>query len=388
MRELLCNLPQGKPIHYLPEVEIVNTVKIVSGPYKSNFITEGVQAFLDFLHSFLGSKFPVIDLGSKNLKKEIIHFPVPLIYPFHVAAAMKLCEETLCRHSLRLKDETKRQRELHKAMHRAAMCQHMVNFGYYVGLRESEFTGLRIRDVICGADGLIICVRESKTNNGKRNIPMFAFFPDVYRSDFESYYESRLLEASSGDDWLFPDYNKKRLNAGYMAGRIKAVFKQIGILNMVFHDLRHGFASFSFLRLFHAFHPELFPEGLSIRKHILFQEPYTTRLKSLIIGQNHKIGQVYINHGMAALSILIGHGGPVITLEEYIHTADWLFFLISAGFEGFRVLLTAIQAENLLQVSNWSLPQDFKGRGDKKVLLAEIVKHQKACLFKSVPESR
>jgi hypothetical protein len=310
------------------------------------------------------------------MAKGKLQYPVPLIYPFHVDSALKLCEGVLCKHALSMKDREQREKELSKAGYRASMAQHMINFGFYGSLRESEFSGLRIRNVIFDEHGMIVCVRESKSNNGKRNIPLFALATDSYQEQFKAYYEKRLSEATSGDDWLFPDYDGSRLNANYMAGRIQAVFNHIGIRNMVFHDLRHGFANFFMLRWFHAFHPEYFSQDLSILKNGLFHEPYISRLKKLILGESRKTGQEHFTHGIAALSILIGHGGPIMTLEEYIHTADWLFYLISKSLESKEISYTCQQAANFLQVSYPYLPATFRARGKKTIKLSSLLYYQ------------
>lgn len=372
VRNIIFNLPSDKPIYELPKAEILAIVKTVSEPYKSDTIINGAQTFFDFLHSHLGSKFPVLKISSSEINKKSSQFPTPLIYYFHVDKALAQCEKTFCRHALRLKNEVKKLSELNKALYRASMAQHMINFGYYGGNRESEFTGLKIRNVICDPDGLIVCIRDSKTNNGKRNIPMYPLFPDSYQSAFQSYYEKRLSEATSGDDWLFPDHNGKRLNANFMAGRIKTVFKDLGILNMVYHDLRHGFASFFLLRVFNAFYPEFALEGLQILNYELFKEPYVSRLKTLILGGNRKTGQDYLHYGIAALSILIGHGGPITTFEEYVHTADWIFWLISKSLETRNISITSQQAANMLQVSYPTLTGALKGRSRKTISYAEL----------------
>lgn len=363
-REFILNLPEI-PVYALPKEEIIRVVKESTEPYKSDFVISGCQAFLDFLRSAMGDGFPVINLNAIRREHTMLRYPTPLIYPEHIDNVLRGCEGMFCEWAVSLKNIDRKGAEIDKAKHRAAMAHHMVCLGFFAGLRESEITGLRNGNVIYDEDGPVLCIRESKSNNGKRNIPLFALVPSNYLEILSDHCWMKKDEPA--ENWLFPDYDGSRLDAAFMAKRIQTIFRQYGIKNMVFHDMRHAFANFFVLRWFHAFYPDVIPAGLAILQGELFQEQHVRGLRKLILGDGEKGGQEFFSHGLAALSILMGHGGTVMTLEEYFHIGDWLFYLMSMGPLEKEISISSQMAASFLQLSYPSLPEALKGRKRKKL---------------------
>jgi hypothetical protein len=280
---------------------------------------------------------------------------------------------------MKLKDQEKRDKKLKEAEHKATVVYHMVNLGFQGGTRASEFTNLRVRDVIW-SEGLCLCILTSKTGNGIRMLPLYLIASDRYLQAFIKYFRQRKSEALNGEEWLFPDYEGRQWDSSHLSSESIRLFEEIGIHNMRFQHLRHGFANWFLLRWFIAFHGEFIPDDLPILENEFFNEPYVSRFRNLFLGMNAKKGQEVFTHALAVLARLIGHGGPIVTLKNYIHTGDWIFYLLSKRMEVLVAGITSQQAQEFLQVSYPSLPQGLKGRGIKKLSFNKLLEYQKGQL--------
>lgn len=112
----------------------------------------------------------------------------------------------------------------------------------------------------------------------------------------------------------------------------------------------------------------MIPEKTPFLSYELFGQKYLDRIRVLLLGAvNRDRGQAAFSFTMAALARLMGHGGPTVTLETYVHNTDWLFFLISRSYESQTIRLTSKQAADFLQITYPSLPPALKGLGKKTV---------------------
>jgi len=328
------------------------------------------------MKAYLGKQFTPPGPNIKELKKDDLKSQKPLIYPFHVYEALVKAEEVFSRYPLRLKDETKRNKRLREAKYKETIIHHMINLGFQLGIRVSEFTNLKIQDVIYDG-GISLYIRASKTENGIRIVPLYLLATDRYIEVFSEYYKNRRNKASCGVELLFPDYKGDRWDSSHLSSESIRLFKKIGIQDMRFHYLRHGFANWFLLRWFCAFHKEYVPEDLPVLENDIFHEPYISRLSKLFLGMNGKKGQEFFTFALAVLAKLIGHGGPIVTLKNYIHTVDWIFYMLSKKSDDINVQITSRQAEELLQLSYHTLPSSLKGRYRKILKFKDILHYQK-----------
>jgi len=141
------------------------------------------------------------------------------------------------------------------------------------------------------------------------------------------------------------------------------------------HILRHAFPNWFLLRWFFIFYPEYKADDIPFLKYELFQEESLARFKRLF-PLDCFADMSPITHALAVLARLLGHGGPIVTLEKYVHITDWIFHFMSRGFEEKKVSITSRQAEQLLQVSNPTLPDALKGRGKKTLSYKRILSYQ------------
>ena len=54
-------------------------------------------------------------------------------------------------------------------------------------------------------------------------------------------------------------------------------------------------------------------------------------------------GQNTFTYALAALARLMGHGGPIITLEAYVHVVDWLLYCINKKTENEKAMSLSVK---------------------------------------------
>lgn len=373
---------QGEGVMYeLSSEHLTLVIAETMSKYESRGIRKALKCFTEFLSSHLGDRFVRPDWErSPELRKKDIHFQKPLIDFRYISLVLKNCNDCITGNiAIRKKINLK---TLNKAEHKAIILGHMVSLGFYAGLRVSEFVNLKVHNVIYD-DGLVLCIRTSKTRNGYRNIPLSLLLPERYLKDFEKYFNSRRA-ASDSDDPLFPRQNGGKWDRSYISKEASSLFAYIG-LHMRFHDLRHSFANWFMLRWFVTFHKDKVPDKLPFLENELFHEPYTSKLKKLMLGMNSQnTGQESFSSVLAVLARLIGHGGPIVTMNEYLHTGDIIFYLLLKEAEGKRVMITSQQAESFLQRTYPALPHKFKGRSKKDLSTKELEEGQVSPFYENL----
>jgi site-specific recombinase XerD len=372
VRSFLSNL--DAPISTLDKDNLIRVLKQAMDMFKSSCIRKALRSFMNYMIAECGDSFPSLNWNVKELRKEDIHTRKPLIHFDQVSDVIKKCEGFFCTYPKKYKDDKKRQAKLDSAIYKARIIWHAIHLGFYAGVRVSEFANLKISNIIHD-EGLVLCVRASKTESSERNIPIHLLAPEYYLKELSDYLKEKRSE-NIGSGLLFPQYNGKRWDTSHLASEVGRLFESIGIKNMRFHYLRHAFANWFLMRWFVAFHADYVPTDLPFMENELFRDPYITKLKRLILGMNNKTGQDTFTYALAVLARLIGHGGPLVTMKNYIHCGDWLFYLLSKGSETMEVQITSRQAQELLQLSYPSLPSEFKGRGKKTFTLGEILYYQ------------
>lgn len=381
VKNLMTYLPDDRAFHHLSKEEQKVVIKRTMDRYRTVGVKKELGSYFGFLKSYLGEQFTPPSLNSEDLKKENAKSPQPLIYPFHVEEAIGKAEEVFCRYTMKLKEEGKKKQGLEQGKYKASIINHMINLGFQEGIRASEFVNLKISDVIFD-EGYCLCVTTSKTENGIRILPLHLIVSDQYLSAFREHYKKRKKEALTTDELLFPDYKGERWDSSHLASEVVRLFSEIGVKNMRFHHLRHGFANWFLLRWFYTFHRERVPDNLPISDFDLFNERYLTRFEKLFRGMNSKKGQEVFTYALAVLAKIMGHGGPLVTMQEYIHTADWLFYFLSKNMENIEIDLKSEQAQKFLQVSYHSLPEQLKGRRKKRVTFGSFLDLQVARIQK------
>lgn len=380
IEKFLYELSGEGSLFRLSEEERGIIVKRTMRRYSTEKIKHLLQSFSAFVKRKAGDEFQDLNWKKKEYSKEDAPSLKPLITPVTLKTITGLFHGEFSAWAKRLKkDDALKRRRLAMAEQKAVNLAHMTCLSFYGGLRIDEAASLRLNDVIFDG-GIMLRIPESKTNNGKRNIPLSRLAPREYLEQFEEYYKKRADSAYSGA-LLFTPLNSTKWRPSHASNAVSKVFRKHGYPDFTFHNLRDSFASLFLVRWFVAFHKGKLPAHLPCFGDDLFSEEGLLKLRGLVLGM-HEVprGQELFTYAAAVLARLMGHGGPRITFECYIHTTDWLFYLLSEHYKQETIRLNCKQAESFLQVTYPTLPKAYKKRGLKAISVDEFLTHQRSLI--------
>lgn len=276
--------------------------------------------YLRFLHSFLQflvSKGMTSDYGLKELSEfqnELVPVDAEIICEDEYQAILGTLKTMLAKNQ---------SAELIKIMKLVFI------LGFRTGMRRKEVLFLRVEDLIGGRD-LFAIVRENKirtlkTGNSQRNVPLYALLTESELVELRAWIKGRereLKNSSSEDDdgYLFalPAFGKQDFREDEIIKPLHRVMREVTQrVNIRFHHLRHSAATWMIARLMIADHDV----SLRFFDHL----PETKKFLS----ESKQFAQlIYENAGPTRrhyylVSQMIGHSGPDVSLEHYIHCLDW-----------------------------------------------------------------
>lgn len=206
------------------------------------------------------------------------------------------------------------------------------------GLRRMEVLKLKIAD-LCEHDPAELLTRPSearrlKTKSSTRKLPLYALLTNLELDDFRQWKKSRLHELKS----KVPTATHSELQSSFLFGIPELNFEFIpqdtlfpiihdamrvvtGDKSLRFHHLRHSFASWTFLRLMLSDLPDIpniFPHLPKTNEYLNDSSKFRDKLYGRAAPTRR---HVY------AVASLLGHSGPEISLEHYIHFCDILISL-------------------------------------------------------------
>ena len=197
--------------------------------------------------------------------------------------------------------------------------------GFRCGLRRLEALHLRIEDIRPGPRAEIWirpnAMRRLKSRNAVRRIPIFALMDDTEVKELMCWREERMNQiAPHSEGYLFcaPHHALDPMPQTILEDVNKILQHATGDPSMHYHQLRHSFASWTWLRLMLADMdplPDLFPE-LSLTKAWLAESSALRDNLYSHVGPTRK--HTYF------VAQLLGHGNPATSMEHYIHFADRL----------------------------------------------------------------
>lgn len=195
--------------------------------------------------------------------------------------------------------------------------------GFRCGLRRMEALMLRIQDVhLLGREEIIVRRYKGhrlKTDNGKRKLPIYALFDADELKLLTDWVHHRKLQeqATPRSDALFaiPEKGWLPIDQDRVIPVLHRVMREVtGDNSLRYHHLRHSFASWTFLRLslaHHGKHGTLLPHHPMTEAWLHQSYQFHQRLLS---GRHRP--------HLFAVARLLGHAGPDMSLEHYIHTMD------------------------------------------------------------------
>lgn len=197
------------------------------------------------------------------------------------------------------------------------------------GLRRMEVLKLNIDDFKEASPAELLIratdARRLKTKSSTRKIPLYSLISKEELSRLRSWKKQRLLEMADQNlgygQFLFgiPELNFEFIPQDTLFPIIhKAMRSCTQDWTLRFHHLRHSFATWTFLRLMLsdlAIIPVLFPYQSKTQQYLEESKAFREQLYGL---KDPTRKHVY------AIASLLGHSGPEISLEHYIHCNDVL----------------------------------------------------------------
>jgi integrase len=196
----------------------------------------------------------------------------------------------------------------------------MLILGFRCGTRRMEARGLQIADYIDHGPAWLLIrpwqERGLKTANAIRQLPLHALIPRDELADL-SRLKREQQAVGDNDPYLFgrPEVAPTPVLMRIIHQALRAATGDRGVH---YHGLRHSFATFTFLRLMLSDLPEI-PD-------LLPRLPKTTawlRNSRRFRIQLYSYGRPTRQHALAVASLL-GHSGPKVSFEHYVHCLDWL----------------------------------------------------------------
>jgi len=196
--------------------------------------------------------------------------------------------------------------------------------GFYGGLRACEVNSLFLDDIIYGVDELIIQIKCGKTQAARRNIPLHLLAPQKYCKLIVDWCKNRKREKNISVNLrksaLFgpenaPDSYKRSDLIDVVISHLKSWFGD----DIVFHSLRHSFASWLLIRWYALRYPDI-TDNLVAKDHLIFSNPCSLKLGQFFSLTHDKLPEIYEPHHLTMISKLMGHLGQKTLFRYYVHT--------------------------------------------------------------------
>ena len=217
--------------------------------------------------------------------------------------------------------------EIHPDLSEIAQLLFML--GYRCGLRRMEALKLRIIDFQNGQKAHLIIrphhERRLKTKNSQRLIPLYALLTEDELNRLERWKDKRVKQelGSSKSEYLFaiPSKNFDSVPQDLVFPILHTAMRTVtGDEGLRYHHLRHSFGSLTLLKLMASDYkaPLHFFEKMPKQKIEIERSAEFRNQLLPVQGPTRKY--------LYAVSRLLGHSGPDISLEHYLHILDLLLY--------------------------------------------------------------
>jgi hypothetical protein len=193
-------------------------------------------------------------------------------------------------------------------------CSIALILGYRCGMRRSEIR-LLLRSSVVGNKNTEVLVRprkdyKLKSLSSNRRIPIH-----VLLTNDEYLFFKEFLQLTVDATYLLADFSDREspVTADYLFQPIQSLLKQVtGDSSARFHHLRHSVATINYCRWM------LYGRGANLYGPIFEADIDLNKQCICILGEGSKTQ----NKILHALSNLLGHSGPQMTLMHYLHSID------------------------------------------------------------------
>ncbi len=201
----------------------------------------------------------------------------------------------------------------------------LVILGFRCGLRRLEALFRLVEDIHPEAN-MILTIRpfgdvKLKSRNARRRIPLRFFLTDTELQEILTWREQRSAALASATNCFLLGGTSRNYAVVPQSIflEINAILQRVtGDESMHFHQLRHSFASWTWLRLMLADMdnpPDLFPHLRSTTEWLR---------QSSVLRQQLQMHDRATRKHTYLLAQLLGHGSPMTSMEHYVHFADWM----------------------------------------------------------------
>lgn len=357
---LLYQISGTGAIDSLPLGALVENISQTMYLYNSKGIKRAIKHFCDFLSSLGLKQFGEIKWRSKTLAKKNTPSMKAFIPFKDLEAALKEAATFFPRYANRLKNSKKKGAKIAVAEHKAKIYRLLIALGFFAGMRISEIIRVKIGDI---KGNQYVIIKKSKTRSGKRIIYLRSLLPDDMYKELMTYIKDRRCEEKSENALLFTQRNGKTWLYNQVSEDVARLFHSLGYRNFRFHHLRHAFANIFILRWAHAFYgAEKVAVDAQIFNHEMFKDKKKMQFKRLLFGiaAGAETGKDEMNFVIFALSKLIGHSSPKVTLTEYFHCGDIIFYLWSRDHDDIKIKLDNDKVRDFLRQKPNDLPDYVK----------------------------
>ena len=201
----------------------------------------------------------------------------------------------------------------------------ILTLAYRCGLRRMEVLKIELIDVLLHLFPELLVrpneYRRLKTHSSTRKLPLYALLTPKETERLRTWCLTRFEEEKdkpfSGFLFAIPSRNYKFVPQDAFFRRLHSVMREVtGDESLRFHHLRHSFASRMFV-LFAASSPKCQERVIATLPGYASAFERADRLRSALFGQARTTRRL-----VWAVCCLLGHSGPDVSLEHYIHHLD------------------------------------------------------------------
>jgi len=202
---------------------------------------------------------------------------------------------------------------------------------FYGGLRAGETTMLTLKNIVVLDGEVYIEICSGKTRAARRRIPLHLFAPEDMCNIIEQHWSERLAEFKKKGFSInqpvldkIPFFGPERSRKAYtrnslIDATIEALKMNFGD-DIVYHSLRHSFASWLLIRWYAGRYPG-FIDSLEEKHHKIFNKRCQAKFNSFFTTYVDRIPD-YNASDLVKFSKVMGHCGHETLFSTYIHTFD------------------------------------------------------------------